>query len=118
MDTFDALREQDKNRQEWVKAARVFARLLDRVNDQTTIAWLSRDWDEAVEKPLAPASLAWKIVDDTREQLAQEAPLSLSEVAASMGELTTDDYLREMRAWQGARARREEEVADELFSGD
>jgi hypothetical protein len=112
-DAFDALRVADAERQEWIKAARVFTRLLDRVVDPNTVRNLERWWDEASTMPLAPASKAWELVDEACDAVGEDMPLTFEEVARH-GDLTIGDVLDETRRWQEARRRRDEEVEIEV----
>lgn len=113
MDAFDALREADENRQEWIKAARLFTRLLDRVVDKASVAGLERMWQDEAANPLAPASRAWLLVTWARDAVCEDLPLTFAE-AADNDDLTTEDVLRETRKWQKARLERDEEVEREV----
>jgi hypothetical protein len=112
MDAFDALREADANRIEWIKAARVFTRFLDRITDKTTVAWLERVWEQEASNPLVPASAGWKLVAEARDEIVLEAPLSWDEAVAA--DLSLSDVMREAEAWRRARERRDNEVEKEV----
>lgn len=113
MDAFDALRDSDAARQEWIKAARVFQRLLDRVVDPSSVAGLERAWAQDSAAPLAPASKAWELVAWARDAVCEDMPLTFEEVARN-DDLTVGDLLDETRKWQKARRHRDEEVEIEI----
>ncbi len=113
MDCFDALRVADSERQEWINAARVFTRLIDRVVDANSVRHLERQWAEESAKPLAPASKAWELVTWACDAVNEDMPLTFEEVQRN-DDLTIGDLLDETRRWQEARRRRDEEVEIEV----
>lgn len=82
-DVFDALREADANRKEWVRAAMVFQRFLDRVIDENAVRHLERLWKDLNEKPLAPASEAWDLVIYARDCVIEVYPITAAEAVAA-----------------------------------
>lgn len=113
MDAFDALRDADAARQEWIRAARAFTRLLDRVVDPAGVRWLERVWAEEAAKPLAPASKAWELVALARDTVCEDMPLTFEEMRQH-DDLTVGDVIDETKKWQEARRRRDEEVEREV----
>jgi len=112
-DAFDALRDADAQRQEWIRAARVFTRLLDRVVDPAGVLWLERLWAEESAKPLAPASKAWELVEWAKDAVSEDMPLTFEEMRQH-NDLTVGDVIDETRKWMDARTRRNDEVEREV----
>lgn len=115
MDAFDALRDADAARQEWIKAARIFTRLTDRVVDPNSVKELERIWAEAAAKPLAPPSEAWLIVEWARDSVCEDLPLTWEEMRQH-DDLTPADVRDEQIKWRDARERRDQEVEREVFA--
>lgn len=113
-DVFDALREADKERCEWAKAARAFERNIERITDKASIAWLERVWDQEISRPLAKASEGWKLVEEARDEVVQEMPLSFEEWLQS--DIDASTQLAEVKKWQVARAKREEELQAQVLA--
>lgn len=113
MDAFDALRNADAERQEWIKAARVFTRLVDRVVDMNSVRGLERSWAEEASKSLAPASKAWEMVTWARDAVLEDMPITFEE-AARWDDLTAEDVITETRKWQDLRRARDEIVEREV----
>ena len=105
-DVFDALRSADADRQEWVRASRVFEFLVSHLHDAATREWVERSWEQAARIPLAPPTQAWKLIESVKDELYLQAPLSPDE--ARRADLALSDVMESLREWQRREALRRE----------